>query len=114
MLMTERFARFAAELHQAPLAPHVAQGAQRAVTDWFASLYPGSGMPAVQVLEHVDVRIAELVVGADRIVVGKTDEHLAIAGIGKLHRVRDPRRGVLLGIAEDLPLAGDRRPDERH
>jgi 2-methylcitrate dehydratase PrpD len=51
MLVTERFARFAAELHRVPLAPHVAHGAQRAVTDWFASLYPGLEMPAVQVLE---------------------------------------------------------------
>lgn len=52
MLATQVFARFAA--HQAAqdaLPPGVLHHAQRAVIDWYASLYPGLTMPAVQVLE---------------------------------------------------------------
>jgi len=51
MLATQVFARFAREASQRPLSPEVLHHAQRAVIDWYASLYPGLAMPAVQVLE---------------------------------------------------------------
>lgn len=51
MLATQVFARFAHETSQRALPPEVLHHAQRAVIDWYASLYPGLAMPAVQVLE---------------------------------------------------------------
>ena len=51
MLATQVFARFAHETSQRALQPEVLHHAQRAVIDWYASLYPGLAMPAVQVLE---------------------------------------------------------------
>lgn len=51
MLATQVFARFAHETAQRALPPEVLHHAQRAVVDWYASLYPGLAMPAVQVLE---------------------------------------------------------------
>lgn len=51
MLATQVFARFAREASQRALTPEVLHHAQRAVIDWYASLYPGLAMPAVQVLE---------------------------------------------------------------
>ncbi len=51
MLATQVFARFALEVSRRALPPEVLHHAQRAVIDWYASLYPGLAMPAVQVLE---------------------------------------------------------------
>jgi 2-methylcitrate dehydratase PrpD len=51
MLATQAFARFANEASRRALAPEVQHHAQRAVIDWYASLYPGLAMPAVRVLE---------------------------------------------------------------
>ena len=51
MLATQVFARFADEASRRALPPEVLHHAQRAVIDWYASLYPGLAMPAVQVLE---------------------------------------------------------------
>jgi 2-methylcitrate dehydratase PrpD len=48
----ETLARFAAAFAHTPLSPPVAHAAQRAVMDWFASLYPGLDLPAVQMLER--------------------------------------------------------------
>jgi 2-methylcitrate dehydratase PrpD len=52
MAATETFARFAVGFAKTPLPPDVAHAAQRAVIDWFASIYPGLDMPAVKVLEQ--------------------------------------------------------------
>ena len=51
MLATQVFARFAHEASRRALPTDVLHHAQRAVVDWYASLYPGLAMPAVQVLE---------------------------------------------------------------
>lgn len=51
MPATQVFARFAHELSRRALPPDAQHHAQRAVIDWYASLYPGLAMPAVQVLE---------------------------------------------------------------
>lgn len=51
MLPTQILAQFATRFADKALDPQVAHGAQRAVIDWYASLYPGLGMSAVQVLE---------------------------------------------------------------
>jgi 2-methylcitrate dehydratase PrpD len=64
----ETFARFAMGFAQAPLPPEVAHHAQRAVIDWYASIYPGLNTPAVQVLTHtladnLDRGTAQLVLG---------------------------------------------------
>ena len=48
---TQIFAQFATRFAGEALDARVARAAQRAVVDWFASLYPGLAMPAVQVLE---------------------------------------------------------------
>lgn len=50
---TQVLARFAAALAARPLPSHVIHHAQRAVMDWYASLYPGLATPAVRVLEQV-------------------------------------------------------------
>jgi 2-methylcitrate dehydratase PrpD len=62
------FARFASDFVQAPLPAAVAHHAQRAVIDWYASIYPGLDTPAVQVLtqtlaEDLDRGAAQLVQG---------------------------------------------------
>jgi 2-methylcitrate dehydratase PrpD len=51
MHATQVFARFARQLPERPLPDKVVHHAQRAVIDWYASLYPGLDTPAVQVLE---------------------------------------------------------------
>lgn len=51
MSATQVFARFAHEASRRALPQEVLHHAQRAVIDWYASLYPGLAMPAVQVLE---------------------------------------------------------------
>jgi 2-methylcitrate dehydratase PrpD len=51
MHATETFARFARQQAERPLPGAVVHHAQRAVIDWYASLYPGLEMPAVQVLQ---------------------------------------------------------------
>jgi 2-methylcitrate dehydratase PrpD len=51
MLAAQVFARFAHESAQRALPADVLHHAQRAVVDWYASLYPGLALPAVQVLE---------------------------------------------------------------
>lgn len=50
---TQRLAQFAAAQAQQPLSPEVTHHAQRAVVDWYASLYPGLDTPAVRLLEQV-------------------------------------------------------------
>ena len=67
-LAVETFARFAMGFVQAPLPSEVAHHAQRAVIDWYASIYPGLNTPAVQVLTHtladdLDRGTAQLVLG---------------------------------------------------
>jgi 2-methylcitrate dehydratase PrpD len=52
MTAIEVLARFAAGFARKPLTPEVAHAAQRAVLDWFASIYPGLDMEAVKVLEQ--------------------------------------------------------------
>jgi 2-methylcitrate dehydratase PrpD len=51
MLAARVLARFVHETASCPLPPEAVHHAQRAVVDWYASLYPGLAMPAVQVLE---------------------------------------------------------------
>nr|WP_316644658.1 MmgE/PrpD family protein [uncultured Roseateles sp.] len=51
MLATQVFARFAHQVAQRELQPEVLHHARRAVIDWYASVYPGLALPAVQVLE---------------------------------------------------------------
>lgn len=51
MLAVQVLARFAHEAAQHALPAEVLHHAQRAVIDWYASLYPGLATPAVQVLE---------------------------------------------------------------
>jgi 2-methylcitrate dehydratase PrpD len=51
MLPAQVLARFAQEAAQRALPSDVLHHAQRAVIDWYASLYPGLATPAVQVLE---------------------------------------------------------------
>lgn len=51
MLAAQVFARFAHDGAQRTLPPGVLHHAQRAVIDWYASLYPGLARPGVQVLE---------------------------------------------------------------
>lgn len=53
MTALQTLARFAVDFADRPLPPDVAHGAQRAVMDWFASVYPGLDMDAVQQLERV-------------------------------------------------------------
>ena len=53
MTALQMLARFAADFAARPLPPEVAHGAQRAVIDWFAAVYPGLDMEAVQRLEQV-------------------------------------------------------------
>lgn len=48
----ETLARFCAGFAEEGLSEAVAHAAQRAVIDWYASLYPGLDMPAVQALER--------------------------------------------------------------
>ncbi len=51
MTVLRLFARFSQALASRALPPEVTHHAQRAVVDWYAALYPGLAMPAVQVLE---------------------------------------------------------------
>ena len=51
MHTTHILAQFATRYANETLSPEVAHSAQRAVVDWYASLYPGLATPAVQVLE---------------------------------------------------------------
>ncbi len=53
MLATQVFARFVHEASRRATPPEVMHHAQRAVVDWYASLYPGLATPAVRVLEAV-------------------------------------------------------------
>jgi 2-methylcitrate dehydratase PrpD len=53
MFATQILARGACEWASRPLAHDVLHGAQRAVMDWFASIYPGLDMNAVRLLEQV-------------------------------------------------------------
>lgn len=69
MHATQKLARFGAALSATELAPEVAHHAQRAVIDWFASLYPGLGTPAVAVLTNTLAE--ELDHGPSRIVGGR-------------------------------------------
>lgn len=50
MLATQVFAHFAHQAAQRTLPAEVLHHAQRAVIDWYASLYPGLALPAVQLL----------------------------------------------------------------
>ena len=70
MHATQILARYATSQAHDALAPQVTHAAQRAVVDWFASLYPGLAMPAVQVLERT---LAEdLDRGASRLALGRS------------------------------------------
>jgi 2-methylcitrate dehydratase PrpD len=51
--VTQTLARFAADFASRPLPSDVIHHAQRAVIDWYASLYPGLSTPAVRVLQQV-------------------------------------------------------------
>ena len=67
-LAVEVFARFAMGFSRAPLPAEVAHHAQRAVIDWYASIYPGLDTPSVQALTHtlaedLDRGTAQLVQG---------------------------------------------------
>jgi 2-methylcitrate dehydratase PrpD len=53
MHATQTLARFAVEFAHRPLPADVAHAAQRAVLDWFASVYPGLDTQAVRLLEQV-------------------------------------------------------------
>jgi len=53
MTAIEILARFAADSAKVPLPPDVLHAAQRAVVDWYASIYPGLALEAVGVLERV-------------------------------------------------------------
>lgn len=52
LYVTQLLARFAAEFASVPLPLHAIHGAERAVIDWYASLYPGLQTEAVRVLEQ--------------------------------------------------------------
>ena len=70
MLAAQVFARFAHQTAQQSLPPDVLHHAQRAIVDWYASLYPGLAMPAVQILEAT---LAEdLDRGGARLALGRT------------------------------------------
>ena len=67
-LAVEVFARFATGFSRAPLPAEVAHHAQRALIDWYASIYPGLDTPSVQALTHtlaedLDRGTAQLVQG---------------------------------------------------
>jgi 2-methylcitrate dehydratase PrpD len=51
--VTQVLARFAVDFAARPLLSDVIRGAQRAVMDWYASLYPGLQTDAARVLEQV-------------------------------------------------------------
>jgi 2-methylcitrate dehydratase PrpD len=68
MHAVETLARFATGFAQTPVPSEVAHHAQRAVIDWYASIYPGLDTPAVQVLtrtmaDDLDRGTARLVQG---------------------------------------------------
>jgi len=69
MYAVEVFARFATGFAQAPLPAVVAHHAQRAVIDWYASIYPGLDTPAVQVLNRTMAE--DLDRGASQLVQGR-------------------------------------------
>lgn len=74
---TQIFAQYASRHAQRALDPQVAHSAQRAVVDWFASLYPGLSTTAVQVLEKA---LAEdLDRGAARLALGRQATVRAVA-----------------------------------
>jgi len=68
MHVVERFAGWAAEYRQAPLAPEVLHHAKRAVIDWYAALLPGAMVePAIllekSLSEELDIGKAKLALG---------------------------------------------------
>lgn len=69
MHAVETFARFATGFARTPLPAEVAHHAQRAVIDWYASIYPGLDTPAVQVL--MQTMADDLDRGAARLVQGR-------------------------------------------
>lgn len=69
MHAVETFARFATGFARTPLPSEVAHHAQRAVIDWYASIYPGLDTPAVQVL--MQTVADDLDRGAARLVQGR-------------------------------------------
>lgn len=69
MHAVETFARFATGFARTPLPAEVAHHAQRAVIDWYASIYPGLDTPAVQVLTQT--MADDLDRGAARLVQGR-------------------------------------------
>lgn len=52
MYVTEALARFGHHFAQGALPDDLAHHAQRAVVDWYASIFPGLAMPAVALLQH--------------------------------------------------------------
>ena len=69
MHAVETFARFATGFARTPVPAEVAHHAQRAVIDWYASIYPGLDTPAVQVL--MQTLADDLDRGAARLVQGR-------------------------------------------
>ncbi len=82
MTAVETLARFAAGFAKLPLRPDVAHAAQRAVIDWFASVYPGLDMVAVQRLEQV---LADDLDRGPARLVGKGQGRPATARAAALH-----------------------------
>lgn len=66
---TQIFAQFATRFGNKALDAQVAHSAQRAVIDWYASLYPGLETPAVQILEKT--LVDDLDRGAARLALGR-------------------------------------------
>lgn len=69
MHAVETFVCFATTFARTPLPAEVAHHAQRAVIDWYASIYPGLDTPAVQVL--MQTMADDLDRGAARLVQGR-------------------------------------------
>ena len=69
MHAVETFARFATGFARTPVPSEVAHHAQRAVIDWYASIYPGLDTPAVQVL--MQTMADDLDRGASHLVQGR-------------------------------------------
>lgn len=69
MHATQILAQFATRYATETLSPEVAHSAQRAVVDWYASLYPGLATPAVQVLEKT--LVDDLDRGPARLALGR-------------------------------------------
>ena len=68
----------------------------------------------LQPFQHSDVRIRNVVVAVDALVVGKATERFVVAGIGEEHVIRDEGVGAFVTVTKDLSLLRDDLPEERH